>query len=172
MEQEPRLNAIKAFDVEKSPAAEAYRLLGARSPVDLSHLYTIEDQKLIRAHSWDYANEDLVVNKVKNILELLDPATLTAEESEWRQEILWFWYHHAISCAIGRYKDRDAAQRYSARALEYQSTDHPNKITRLLYFLVNDRVQDAERWGEKIDKEPERGTATELIQEYKNGHFF
>ena len=122
MEGEPSLEIKQTFDVEKSPAKEAYVLLRAKTPLELSNLYSAEDQRLMLVGSWDYANEQSVVNKVKNILEPIDPFTLNADEREWRQEILWFWYHHAISCAIWRYKDKAAARIYAAKALEYQSS--------------------------------------------------
>jgi len=158
--------------MEKSPAKEAYILLGAKTPLELSNLYSVEDQKLMHSGSWDYADKESAVNKVKGILESIDPSTLTTEEREWRQEILWFWYHHAISCAVWRYKDKAAAQMYAAKALENQPADHPNKITQLLDFLVNDKLEYAEKWVANIGEEPEKSTATSLVQTYKDGKFF
>jgi hypothetical protein len=172
MEGEPLNEETSRFDRDKSPAREAYALLGAQTPIELSNLYSAEDQRLMRSGAWDYENEELVVNQVKNILESLDPLTLTEEEQVWRQEILWFWYHHAISCAIWRYKDKNTAQDYATMALEYQSEDHPNKITKLLYFLVNDQLEEAEQWAAEIDEEPEKSTAADLVKEYKDGDFF
>ncbi len=172
MEREPGIERNQIFNVEKSPAKEAYVLLGAKTPLELSNLYSVEDQKLMRSSSWDYADEESVVNKVKVILEAINPSALTVEEREWRQEILWFWYHHSISCAVWRHKDKTAAQIYAAKALEYQPADHPNKITQLLNFLVNDKLEDAEKWAGDIDEEPEKDTAASLVQEYKEGKFF
>ncbi|MEK7608215.1 MAG: hypothetical protein AAB495_01420 [Patescibacteria group bacterium] len=160
------------FELEKSPAREAYLLLGAKTPLELSNLYSEEDQRLMLSQSWDYGNPELIVNKVKEILESIDPGALTEDEREWRQEILWFWYHHAISCAIWKYKDKDAAQKYATKALEGQSSGHPNQITRLLDHLVNGRLEEAERWAERIREEPEKSTATSLIKEYNEEGFF
>ncbi len=160
------------FDFEKSPIREVYVLLNARTPLELNNLYTAEDQKLMTSHEWNYRNPELVVNKVKDILEATDPNTLNQNEQEWRHEILWFWYHHAISCAIWRYKDKNAAQTYATKALEYQSEEHPNKITQLFYFLVNDNLDEAERWASAIEEDPEKTTAAELVDEYKKGSFF
>jgi len=164
---------------EKSPQQEsmgglkkAYELLGAKTPLELSNLYSIEDQKLMKSNNWDYANPDLITNKVKNILESINESDLTDEEKEWRQEILWFWYHHAISCAIWRYQDKEAAKLYASRALEYQSEDHPNKVTKLLHLLVNDQFEEAEEWAQTIQEEPEKGTGSELLKEYKEQGFF
>jgi hypothetical protein len=161
----------ESFDVEKSPMREAYLLLGAKTPLELSNLYAAEDQKLM-PKGWDYNNPELITNRIKEILEATDPHALTDEENEWRNNILWFWYHHAISCAIWRYKDKAAAQMYSARALEFQSEDHPNKITRLFYFLTRDQLEEAEKWAETIAEEPEKSTSTELLEEYRRGQFY
>lgn len=172
MEKPPEQEKEEELDILNSPMREAYILLGAKTPLELSNLYSAEDQKLMRARSWDYNNPKLVVNKIKEILESIDPQSLTEDEREWRQAILWFWNHHAISCAIWRYKDKEGAKMYAARALEYQPSGHPNKITKILGFLVNDRVQDAETWAKTITEEPEKGTAIFLIEDYKNGGFF
>ncbi len=68
------------FEVEKSPLREAYMLLDASSPLELNKKYTEQDQLHYKAHTWDYENPSLVVNKVKDILETVDPAVLTDEE--------------------------------------------------------------------------------------------
>jgi|GEM_PF-953493 len=164
--------AESKFDREKSPIRTAYHLLDARSPLELSNLYTAEDQKLMASHEWDYRNSELIVNKVKEILETTDPNMLKPNEQECRREILWFWYHHAISCAIWRYKDKSAAQSYASKALEYQSENHPNKITQLFDFLVNDKFDEAERWASSISEEPEKTTGAGLVDAYKKGNFF
>lgn len=158
--------------IENSPLREAYRLLNARTPLELSNLYTAEDQKLMALHEWDYKNPELVVNKIKEILEATDANNLSPDEQDWRREILWFWYHHAISCAIWRYKDKNTAQSYTTMALKYQSENHPNKITKLFDFLVNDKLGEAEHWAGAIEEDPEKTTAAELLDEYKKGDFF
>jgi len=160
------------FDHEKSPLREVYLLLGAATPLELSNLYTEEDQKLMKSGSWDYDNPGLITNKVKDLLETADTELLTEEEKEWRQEILWFWHHHAISCAVWRHQDKAKAQEYAVKALEYQPEDHPNKITRLLALLIESKVQEAEEWAAGITEEPEKSTAMELLEDYKEKPFF
>lgn len=160
----------KNNQIETSVMKNAYELLGADSPLNLSLLYTQEDQKLMKSQAWDYNNENLVINKVKNILENVDVEKLSSQEKEWRNEILWFWYHHAISCAIWRYKDKEKAKFYSSKALEFQ--DNHNQITKLLYFLVNNKIDEAEKWASEISDEAEKETASSLIKEFKNGQFF
>lgn len=162
----------ESFDIEKSPLKEAYLMLGAKSPLELSNLYSEEDQKLMDTHAWDYDNPELITNKIKVLLEQADISALNEEEREWRNEILWFWYHHAISCAIWRYKDQKAAQEYSEHALEFQSTEHPNKITRLFYFLTHDQLDRAENWVAGIHEEPEKSTAADVVGWYKKGKFY
>lgn len=159
------------FDIEKSPIKEAYVLLDAKTPLELSNRYSAEDQKLMQSEAWDYENEELLINKVKNILESADVSQMTEEERDWRNEILWFWYHHAISCAIWRYKDKEAAQKYVAVALEHQGSSHPNKITRLLDLLIHDKLPEAEQWAEGIEDEVEKETAQYLLKKYREKDF-
>lgn len=151
---------------------KAYLLLNAHSPGELSEKYTEEDQKLMRTEKWDYKDSTLVTNKIRNILERLDLNKLSKEEKFWRLNILWFWYHHAMSCALWRYHDRKLAQEYSKKAMKYQTKNHPNKITRIFYFLVHDQLRKAELWNKTITKEPEQSTAQHLIEEYKINGFF
>jgi len=47
--------------------AEAYTLLHASSPKELAEKFIAEDQRLLQAHAWDYKNQKLVLNKVKEI---------------------------------------------------------------------------------------------------------
>jgi len=159
------------FNIESSPMREAYLLLNAHTPLELSNRYTEEDQKLMATAKWDYNNPDLITNKVKELLENIDPINLTGAENEWRNEILWFWYHHAISCAIYRYKDKLTARSCAKKALLWQDSNHPNKITRLFDFLLNDDLVGAEDWAGLINKEPERSTARKLIDGYKRGEY-
>jgi hypothetical protein len=152
---------------ESSPLEKAYDLLGAKTPLELSQLYTVEDQKLFKSHEWDYENPNLITNQVKMALEAVDVSHLNEAEQEWSEEILWFWYHHAISCAIWK-KDLKAAKEFAKKALEHQSESHPNKITYLLYLLVNDEIEEAELWLKTIPVDSiEVDTAQYLIDEYK-----
>ncbi len=148
-----------------------YKLLNATTPLEMSNNYTEEDQKLMKSGEWDYDNPDLITNKVKVLLEEIDPSTLSEDEADWRNEVLWFWYHHAISCAVGK-NDQVAAQDYAQKALDIQHPDHPNKITRLLYLLVNDKLEEAEEWAKAIDEEPEKSTSRNLIDHYIKERFF
>ena len=155
---------------------DAYDLLGVDNALDLSKRYTEEDRKLMKSGQWDYDNADLITNKMKGILEQIDPMELTDEEQEWLNEILWFWYHHAISCAVHRYQDKKSAQEYSVKALEYLELSQPdpedrNQITYLLFLLVNDKFDEAKSWTDKIIKDYERKTAHEIIEEWPSIKF-
>lgn len=161
----------KPEDNKESPLRPVYELLSAHSPLEMSNLYSEEDQKLMKSGGWDYDNPELITNKVKNLLEQINPSELTEEESDWRSEVLWFWYHHAISCAIQK-NDKEAAQKYADKALQLQPEQHPNKITKLLHYLVNDNLPEAEKWLEQIIEEPEKLTASDLVSHYKSQGFF
>ncbi len=166
-------NDDSIFDFNNSPIKEAYLLLNVKNPRDLDTAYRNEDQKLMLANTWDYENTNLVINKIKKILENISfEKELTGEEKYWRENILWSWYHHAISCAIWRYKDKKAAQRYSTEALKHKAKDHPNKITELLYFLVHDQLEEAENWAKTITTEPEKTTAAHFLHLYKTNKLF
>ena len=152
---------------------DAYALAGVENTRELRQVYDQEDQRLMKGGMWDYDNPALLVNRIKAALdgEAYNPI-LYSDDREWCAEILWFWHHHAISCAIWRKKDRAAARFHAISALQYQGQDHPNKITRLLYLLVHDRVDDAVRWCGEIVDEVEKETAVSLLVEYRDGGFF
>jgi hypothetical protein len=170
-------NQPQSFNIENSPIKEAYKLLGANTPLELSNLYTAEDQRLMNSHEWDYNNPDLITNKIKEIIEVADKSQMTEDEKEWSEDIVWFWYHHAISTAFYRNKDREMAKKFAAKAMEIQPENEKNTITKVLYLLVNDRVAEAEEFaatikGGKLDdgtENPEPQTAKDLIEEYKKG---
>ena len=166
------MEKIPTPEVPKLTMKDAYVLLGASTPLELNTLYDREDQKLMQGQAWDYNNPDLTINKVKRILEKVDATTLSGEEKEWRNNILWFWNHHAISCAVWRYKDQQAAQQFSEQALKFQSDDHPNQITKLLFFLTHGELDLAEEWLLQINDKVEKETAEYLIDTYKRGGFY
>lgn len=164
-------NQPQQFNIEASPIREVYELLGAKTPFDLelSNKYSDAEQVLFKSQEWDYDNPNQIQNKAKVILESVDPEALIEDEKDCRQEILWFWYHHAISCAIWK-RDRAKAIEYSDKALELQGENHPNKITRVLNLLVNDKVDEAEEFVKTVETDKEK--ADGLIQDYKEGKFF
>lgn len=157
------------FDREKSPLRGVYELVDAATPHELYQRYLDADQKLMREGAWDYHDDTLLVNKVKEVIESISIAALSEQhrEKEWAQEILWFWYHHAISCALGRYSDKAAAARYAERAIEYQDADHPNMITRLFYLLTHDKMEEARAWARQIQDDIEKKTAAGVIEWYE-----
>ena len=135
---------IFSKEILSSPIFEAYKLLGAHTPLELNRKYTIEDQKLFLSHTWDYEDPNQIINKIKNILESSPQNESSQEENDWRQETLWFWYHHAISVALWK-KDISKAREFSKKALELLPKDNSNKITKLLDLLVNGRVDEAKK---------------------------
>lgn len=158
-----------------SSLKKAYMLLGASSPTELTRKFIEEDQRLLKEQSWDYKNSELVLNKVKEIVEsAIDNgfATDNAEDEDDLKTILWFWYHHATGYAIWGYKDRAEALEFSAKALKYQTSDNPNKITRLLYLLVRNKDTEATTWLENIVDESEKTASLGIMKEYLDGNFF
>jgi hypothetical protein len=149
--------------------SDAYDLMGVRDIRELHKAYGREDQRLFVSREWDYENPSLLINQVWKILSALDLAMLTEGEREWCQEILWFWHHHAISCAMWK-RDRVTARFHACEALRYQGDEHPNKITRLLLLLIDDKLVEAEALVQQIDED--RETAQYLVDFYKEGKLF
>jgi hypothetical protein len=162
---EQSLENQEIFGVEKSPMREAYHLLGAKTPLELSQLYTAQDQLLFIPKTWDYDNPDQIPNQIKNILESVDENELTEDEKEWRNEILWFWYHHAVSCANWK-QDKDKMKEFSAKALEYQD-NNPNILTRTMFLLAHDKIEEAEEWVNSKEGDLDHENAIEMIKQYK-----
>lgn len=149
----------------------AFDLLGVTDFSSLDFAYTLEDQRLMRAGTWDDRDPILITNRVRHILEDIDPIDLDENDRVWWREILWFWYHHAISYAIFKRKDRALAQRYADKAREIQGElGHPNRLTELLRLLVYDEVGKARDMVEQLTTEA--NSAKELLQEYERGEFF
>ena len=153
---------------------EAFSILGVTNFFDLSRAYTREDQKLFvpGMKDWNPRNPDLLINRIKSIMEKIDPNELDEEDAMWRTEILWFWYHHGISWAIWKDKDKVIAQVYADEALVLQGKNPTNRITKLLWFLVHDKLTEGRKWLEEKPDDPDHQTGLELIHEFEEGLFF
>ncbi|MEQ1500434.1 MAG: hypothetical protein ABL917_03640 [Parcubacteria group bacterium] len=159
---------IENFDWGKSPIVEAYRLLGATEPQDLYKKYCIAEQMAFKDRTWDYNDSYQIQNKVKEIIEDADTTGMDEYEAERRKRILWFWYHHAISVA-GWKKDKEKMKFFSEKAMEYE--DDSNVLTRTMYLLVHDRIEEAEEWIKSSSVDPvsqeDIETCEEMIENYK-----
>jgi len=159
------LPPVQNFETLNSPLRAAYEILGANTPFELSRAYVKAEQVLFKDRSWDYDDVNQVQNIIRGILESVDEANLLEEEIEWRNEILWFWYHHAVSIA-GWKKDKEKQRNFSEKALQYQG-DNPNMLTRIMYLLVHDRIAEAEAWMISKAGDADQETALEMLKNYK-----
>ena len=153
----------------------AYMLLNASTSAELATKFIQEDQRLLKNGEWDYQNKELILNQVKEIVEDLFKTGFTTGstfDDDDLRDALWFWYHHATGQAIWNNKDRVKARQFSAKALEYQISENPNQITRLLYLLVRDELAEAESWLETITNEPDKSVSRGIMKEYSEGNFF
>lgn len=167
------MEAKQKFDRNKSVLRDLYISYSANDPGELIEIYTKVDQELMRSGQWDYNDASQATNIIKSAIEKVGLSAIPdSKEVEWLQDILWFWYHHATSCALDKYGDKDKAQEFSKRALEYHLPTNPNKITKLLYHLTHDELDEAKKWAEGIDSEPEKSTAKKDIEAYVRGVFF
>ncbi len=161
------------FDRNKSILRDLYASYSANDPGELIEVYTKIDQELMRSGQWDYNDASQATNIIKSAIEKVGlDAIPDRKEQEWLQDILWFWYHHATSCALDRYGDKSKAQEFSKKALELHLPTNPNKITKLLYLLTHDELDEAKKWIQGIDSETERSSAIADIETYIKGTFF
>ena len=150
---------------------QAYELFGVSNVFELQKAYTLHDQALMKSNQWNAYNTELIINRAKIILEQIDLQKLTDDERFWFTELLWFWYHHAISCETLRTN----AQKYAEKALSLMSDDHPNRITRLLWYLTKDDVIGAKAWlntKKELWDEVEFQTGKSLVEEYQRRTFW
>ena len=89
---------------------------------------------------------------------------------------MWFWYHHAVSCAIYKYQDKTAAKEYVEKASEHLLISQPdpekrNQITNLFYLLLDDKYEEAREWAANINKDYEKKTAQGIIEEWPSLKF-
>ena len=133
----------------------------------------------MKSQKWDPKNPALITNQVKVILEQIDPNDFNEDDRSWYFEVLWFWYHHAVSCTSW-ITEQPLAQAYATKALALQEKcqpegfGQPNRITRLLWLLVHDKVDEAKKWI--TDKPPgadeiEHQSGLYLIQDYEQRKF-
>lgn len=162
----------KEVKISDSPIKEVYRILDVGNVDELYNAYLAEDQNIVASKHADYHDPSLKTNQIKNILETVDARKLSAREKNERRLILWLWYHHAISYAVWGERNKGRAKRYSSLALRHQPQNHSNRITRMLYLLVRDRLRDAKILLASITDATEKKTARELIQFYEKGGFW
>ncbi|MEK7642013.1 MAG: hypothetical protein AAB365_03415 [Patescibacteria group bacterium] len=151
------------------PIDKICRRFGVETVRGLDRYITSVDQQLMKAGLWDYKNSDYENNKLVRELRDLALDDLTADEKYWVRQIIWFWYHHAVSCALFKYSNRTFAQIFAVEALKYYELlpDHPNKITPLLYYLVFNRFEEAEHWVQSFPLDhDEAQTAVDILMDY------
>ena len=158
------------MNIDDESLDDILRRFKVRDMFALHCLYVKKDQYVFKSGRWNYRDHRLVVNKIKSALERLPDERLGKHDRVWKIETLWFWHHHAISIAINR-GDIKLARIYSDEALRLQGRDHPNKITRLLWYLLHGRVRQAKRWIRDGVKRPEIGTAKAVLGWYEDGWF-
>jgi hypothetical protein len=63
--------------------------------------------------------------------------------------------------------DKEKMREFSTKALGYQGDDHPNILTRTMYLLAHDRIEEAEAWVESKNGDADEESAQEMIDNYK-----
>ena len=138
---------------------------------ELSKLNLKHDQKAIKEANFDESDPHLLNNKIKEKLQKVNLNILDKHERKVVQNILWLWYHHATTVAIWGKNNLPRARELCRTALKYQYATHPNKITPMIYMLLDGKIDDARKWNEAEVKEVEKEYALHLLDEYKKGIF-
>ena len=144
------------------------RKYGVASVIGLETMCQNVDQERMKSGMWDYKNTTSLNTRIVRDLERVTRSDLT-EDERWRvEQMIWMWYHHAVSCAIYKYKDREAALGFVRKALEYQKRipNHPNKITSLFLLLLNGKIRKAWESMKRMGR-IERNTAQDIISEWE-----
>ncbi len=105
------------------------------------------DQKL----NWNYEDETLVTNKIKNLLEGIDESLESEKFREEKYHTLWLWYHHASQYAFFEKGDREKAREFIKEALKYhEPLNHPNQMTEFLSYIYEGNFSQAKNHLSKM----------------------
>lgn len=134
---------------------------------ELAQLADDDDQRLMRSLEWDY-EVDALHTQIVNDLKRVPRKELVGDEKWQVEQVIWFWYHHATSCAIYRHNNRKKALNFVQKALQYQTRipDHENKVTLLLHLLLKGKLSEAKALVPTMHKD-EIETGRELVEEWK-----
>ena len=138
-----------------------------RNVIALEQKCRDSDQRRMRSLKWDYTKDSLDTRIVFDLVQV--PQTELTPDENWRvNQMIWLWYHHAVSCAISRHKDRKKALEFVNKALEYQARikDHPNKITPLFKLLLLGKLDEAKNFAKEPDF-ADRDLAKDLIEDWE-----
>ena len=87
---------------------------GVETARQLDQFVTEMDQELMKKQAWDYANPGFPNNVIVANLERVDQRHFSPIAKFWVNQIIWFWYHHAISCAREMYRSPTRALAFAA----------------------------------------------------------
>jgi hypothetical protein len=148
---------------------EAYKLFGVSDPLGFQRAYSKCEQVHFKDGTWNAYNPELLFNRAKVLIELMDFKSLSDDEKNWFTAVLWLWYHHAVSYESHRYR----AKIYAKRAMDLQGENPYNRLSQLLWHLTCDDVPAARSWlnCNIEDWDPDdRQTGIELTDNYENGN--
>lgn len=148
---------------------QAYELFNVSDAFEFQRAYSKCEQVYFKDGTWDAYNPELLFNRAKSLIELMNFELLNDDERKWFTAILWFWYHHAVSYETSRYK----AKIYAKRAVELQGENLYNRLSKLLWHLTCDDVSSARVWlntdVENWDPD-DRKTGFEITDDYESGN--
>ncbi|MFW0870844.1 MAG: hypothetical protein ACKKL4_00045 [Patescibacteria group bacterium] len=132
----------------------------------LNALFMQHDQVDIKNHTYDMDNPHAITNQIKEALLKLDLNSLEKEDKDTAYHILWLWHHHACTAAMWQIGDFARAKGLCATALSYIHEENPNKMTKLIWYLLHHKIQEARAWYKHEVSKEENEYAQMLFDAY------
>lgn len=159
---------IEIIYKEDSDIESPLERFGISSLDEFQEKFFESDQELMKTGNFDYKNNELLNNQMKDYLEEIDSSQISEQAKQKQAEMLWLWYHHAAQDAKERYQENEKAIKFIDKALEYKGISNgPNEITELLSLLYRNKFNEAESYIQNMDdirkEQQEDGSTQEVI---------
>jgi hypothetical protein len=160
---------IEIIYKENSDTESPLERFGISSLDEFQQKFFESDQELMKSGNFDYKNNEILNNQMKEYLEEIDSSQISEQARQKQAEMLWIWYHHAAQDAKERYQENEKAIELKDKALEYRETSGiSNEITKLLSMLYKKNFDEAKSYIENIDNMKKEIQEDGSIKEVEN----
>jgi hypothetical protein len=136
--------------------ADILRKFDANDFDDLNKIFMHDEEQQIANQTYDMDNPDAINNQIKDALLEVDLDSLEKEDKDTAYHMLWLWHHHACTAAMWQIGDFARAKDLCATALLYIHEENPNKMTHLIWLLLQGQIEEAKKWyTDEASKEEE-----------------
>ena len=136
--------------------ADILRKFDANDFDELNKIFMLDEEQQIANHTYDMDNQNAINNQIKDALLEVDLDSLEKEDKDTAYHMLWLWHHHACTAAMWQIGDFARAKELCATALSYIHKENPNKMTYLIWLLLQGQIEEAKkRYQDEASKEEE-----------------